>query len=73
MMRLLTLRRVSLIFEHPAGSFVRFIQEFCKLTSMPHAATYVLDQCQFGTPRRKRTMMVCCGFDLHDLKHLDTM
>ena len=56
------------IIENPHTSFMWWMPEIYNLQWLPRVHPYVIDQCMYGTPWRKRTLLLCGNISLDDMQ-----
>ena len=63
LIRIFERHRVPWILEHPRTSRAWWLEAFNKLQRLPHVELLFLDQCQYGTPWKKSTALLCSRID----------
>ena len=61
--RILERHKIPWILEHPLTSRAWWIRAFGRLLEKEHIEFVVLDQCQYGTPWKKATGLLCSRID----------
>ena len=63
LIRILERHRIPWILEHPLTSRAWWLPAFAALRRKAHIDFVVLDQCQYGTPWKKSTALLCSRID----------